>query len=494
MRLAQKLYEHGHITYMRTDSTNLSPIAIKAANSYIEKEFGAKYTEVRQFKTKTKSAQEAHEAIRPTHISKTTAGADSQEKKLYDLIWRRMLASQMAPAQIDRTEVRIAISGRDEQFVAQGEILRFDGFLKVYGGGKEDRVLPEVAKGDKLKLKSMLAGETFSRPAARFSEASLVKQLEELGIGRPSTYAPTISTIQDREYVEKKDIEGEPRQSRELVLEKSEVKERTNEIIVGADRAKLVPTQLGEIVTDFLMKYFASILDYEFTAHAEEELDDIAEGKVSWREMIKQFYTHFHPLIERSQTVSRTETLQVRELGKDPKSGQPIIARYGRFGPVLQMGESAKSKDTVAPKPRFAPLPEGVELDSVTLEQALPMFNLPRQVGETAKGEIIEADIGRYGPYLKVGKRFTSLKDLNPFKISEAQARRLIDEAEAAARAKHIADFGKLKVLRGPYGPYVTDGKKNARVPKEVDPEKITEAEARKILEQAPKSRSFSKR
>lgn len=493
MRLAQRLYEHGHITYMRTDSTNLSPLAIKAANTYIVKEFGAKYAQSRQFKTKTKSAQEAHEAIRPAHITKTAAGADNQEKKIYELIWRRMIASQMAQAQIDRTDVRIAVSDRKEHFVARGEILRFDGFLKVYGGGKEDRILPEVAKGDRLKLKAMLADETYSRPAARFSEASLVKQLEELGIGRPSTYAPTISTIQDREYVEKKDIDGEARTARQLLLEKGQIKEQTNQVIVGADRAKLAPTQLGEIVTDFLLKYFGSVMDYAFTARAERELDDIADGKTEWRTMLKNFYSHFHPLIEKSQTVSRSETLQVRKLGKDPKSGEPVIARYGRFGPVLQMGETAKSKDKNAPKPRFAPLPEGTDLDSVNLEQALPMFNLPRQVGKTTKGEPIEADIGRYGPYIKVGKQFTSIKDMDPFKITEAQARKVLDEAEAAAKAKNIANFGKLKVLRGPYGPYVTNGKINARVPKEVNPEKITKAEAEKILEQAPKSRSFKK-
>lgn len=495
MRLAQRLYENGHITYMRTDSTNLSPIAIKAATTYISSNFGANYAHSRQFKTKVQSAQEAHEAIRPTHLKKTTAGADNQERKLYELIWRRMLASQMAAAQTDRTEVKISVSGRDEQFVARGEVLRFDGFLKVYGGGKEDRILPPVKERDELKLSSMIASETFSRPLARFSEASLVKQLEELGIGRPSTYAPTISTIQDRGYVEKKDLEGELQKSRQLLLEKGDIKERTLEIVVGADRAKLVPTQLGEIVTDFLLKYFGSILDYKFTAKAEAELDDIADGKTKWREMIGRFYEHFHPLLEKSKTASRSETLQVRELGKDSKSGEPVLARYGRFGPVLQLGEAPKEKGKNAPKPRFAPLPAGVELDDVTLEQALPMFNLPREVGKTAGGEQILADIGRYGPYIKVGKQFTSIKDHDPLHITEEQARKLLDQAAAAAKAKHIAEFGKIKILRGPYGPYVTDGKKNARIPKNSDPQKLTEAEATKILDQAPstKFRRFKK-
>ncbi|MBI2285560.1 type I DNA topoisomerase [Candidatus Saccharibacteria bacterium] len=495
MRLAQRLYENGHITYMRTDSTTLSPLAIKAARTYIEANYGASYAHTRQFKTKIQSAQEAHEAIRPTHIVKTKAGADNQQQKLYELIWRRTLASQMTPAQIDRTEVRISVSGRDEQFVASGEVLRFDGFFKVYGGGKEDKILPPVKTGDKLKLNSMLASETFSRPASRFSEASLVKQLEELGIGRPSTYAPTISTIQDRGYVEKKDLEGEQQKSRELQLEKGKIQERLTEVIVGADRSKLAPTQLGEIVTDFLLKYFDSIMDYEFTARAEEELDDIAHGKTAWRAMLERFYKHFHPLIEKSQSASRSETLQVRELGKEPNTNEPVYARYGRYGPVLQLGESPKEKGKDTPKPRFAPLPSDVELDEVTLEQALPMFNLPREVGRTADGEVILADVGRYGPYIKVDKRFTSIKGHDPLRITEEQARKILKEAAAAAKAKQIADFGKIKILRGPYGPYVTDGKKNARIPKTTDPAKLTEDEAKKILEQAPasKARRFKK-
>ncbi|MEX1058817.1 MAG: DNA topoisomerase, partial [Candidatus Saccharimonadales bacterium] len=489
MRLAQRLYENGHITYMRTDSTILSPLAIKAAMTYIKANYGANYAHSRQFKTKVQSAQEAHEAIRPTGISKTAAGSDSQEKKLYELIWRRLLASQMAAAQIDKTNVRISVSGRDEYFIARGEVLRFDGFIKVYGGGKEDRILPPVKEGDKLSLISMLAGETFSRPPSRFSEASLVKQLEELGIGRPSTYAPTISIIQDRGYIEKRDIEGEVQKSRELLLENGKIKDRLAEVVIGADRAKLVPTQLGEIVTDFLLKYFASVLDYKFTAKAEAELDDIADGKAVWRDMLKRFYGHFHPLIEKSQAASRTETLQVRELGKDPKSGLPVFARYGRFGPVLQLGEAPKEKSAEASKPRFAPLPDRVELDSVTLEQALPMFNLPREVGKTRSGEVILADIGRFGPYIKVGKHFTSIKGHDPLKITESQARKLLDEAAAAAKAKQIADFGKIKILRGPYGPYVTDGKKNARIPKNTDPEKVTEPEAAQLLEKVPTTR-----
>ncbi|HEX5394954.1 MAG TPA: type I DNA topoisomerase [Candidatus Saccharimonadales bacterium] len=486
MRLAQRLYEHGHITYMRTDSTHLSPIAVKAANDYIVSEFGQKYSQTRQYKTKSQSAQEAHEAIRPTDVRKTKAGADAQEHKLYDLIRKRMLASQMAAAQIDRTEVSISVSGRDERFIARGEVLRFDGFLKVYGGGKEDKILPPVDEGDTLKLRSMLAEETFSRAAARYGEASLVKQLEELGIGRPSTYAPTIGTIQDRGYIEKKDLEGETRQTRQIILEAGKITQKQVDTVVGADRAKLIPTQLGEIVTDFLMKYFSSIMDYKFTAKAEDDLDDIAMGKTEWQAMLEQFYKHFHPLIDKSQKASRSETLQVRKLGKDPKTKEPVYARYGRYGPVLQLGETPDAKDKSAPKPKFAPLPENTELDEVTLEQALPMFNLPREVGTTGSGELITADIGRYGPYIKIGKRFISIKNHDPLRISETEARKIIKEADAAAKAKNIADFGTIKVLRGPYGPYITDGKRNARVPKDMAPEKITETKAKDLLEKSP--------
>ncbi|HSX18253.1 MAG TPA: type I DNA topoisomerase [Candidatus Saccharimonadales bacterium] len=489
MSLAQRLYENGHISYMRTDSTNLSPLAIDAAKAYITKNFGDKYSQSRQYKTKDKSAQEAHEAIRPSNITKTKAGADAQQQKIYDLIWRRAVASQMAPAQIDKTEVKIAISGHDEQFIANGEVLRFDGFYKVYGGGKEDQILPVLKKADKLKLQSLLAAETFSRPPARYSEATLVRKLEELGIGRPSTYAPTIGTIQDRGYIEKKDLEGEHRTSRELSLEHGKITERAVEQTVGADRSKLVPTQLADIVTDFLTKYFASILDYDFTARAEEELDDIADGKTQWQDALARFYEHFHPLIEKSKDVSRSETLQVRELGKDPKSGEPVLVRYGRYGPVLQIGKTPDKKDKDAPKPRFAPLPADTTLEDVNLEQALPMFNLPREVGQTVEGQTITADIGRFGPYIKVSKEFTSIKDHDPLHITEAEARKILSDKATAAEEREIADFGTIKVLRGPYGPYATDGKKNVRVPKDVDPTKLTEVEAKKLLEKAPTSR-----
>ena len=486
MSLAQRLYENGHITYMRTDSVTLSKLAIDAAQKYIKQEFGEKYSEPRQFQTKSRGAQEAHEAIRPTHFNQKDAGADAQQKKLYNLIWRRALASQMAPAEVDKTEVIISISGKNEVFIARGEVLKFDGFLKVYGGGKDDMILPDVTVGQTLGLRSMMATENFSRPPARYSEASLVRKLEELGIGRPSTYAPTISTIQAREYVEKTDLEGETKQIKLLSLEKGKISETTEETITGADRAKLMPTQLAEIVTDFLMKYFSSIVDYDFTAKAEEELDDIADGKTKWQDTLEVFYKHFHPLIDKAQDASRQETLQVNKLGKDPKTNLNVYARYGRYGPVLQLGETPPKGDKESPKPRFAPLPAGSTLDDITLKDALPMFKLPRDVGQTKDGDLIIADVGRFGPYIKVKDMYVSLKDTNPLRVTEEEARKLYAEKLKKEREKNIADFGKIKVLNGPYGPYVTDGKKNARIPKETDPKKLTEKMAQKLLDKAP--------
>lgn len=494
MTLAQRLYEHGHISYMRTDSTNLSPIAIEAAKKYIIGKYGEKYSQIRQYKTKSKSAQEAHEAIRPTHADIESAGADPQQIKLYELIWRRAIASQMAPAAVEKTEVMIDISGKKERFLASGEVLTFDGFFKVYGGGKDDSILPAVTKGQNLKLNSLTGLETFTKPAARYSEASLVKKLEELGIGRPSTYAPTISTIQTREYVEKKDLDGQARDVIELSLKNNKVVRTIQSVTVGADRAKLVPTPLAEIVTDFLAKYFADIIDYDFTAKAEGEFDDIADGKISWQNMLKQFYGHFHPLVEKSGDATRAETSQARKLGKDPKTDKPVIVRFGRYGPMLQLGESPDSKDKEAPKPRFAPLPEGVEMDDVTLEQALPMFELPRLVGKTSDGQDITADIGRFGPYIKVDKQFFSIKDHDPMKITETEAKKVIAEKQKAARERVIADFGKIQVLRGPYGPYVTDGKKNAKIPKDQDPTKLTKKASQKLLDEAPAKKSRSRR
>lgn len=486
MTLAQRLYESGHITYMRTDSTTLSGFAIKAAEEHIVKSYGKQYHKLRQFKTKNESAQEAHEAIRPTDFGKLHAGADTQQKKLYELIWRRAIASQMSPAEIDKTEVKISIHAKQkltEYFSAKGEVLKFDGFLKVYGGGKDDVILPPLRQGQALQAQTISAAQIFSRPPARYSEASLVKALEELGIGRPSTYAPTINTIQVREYVVKADLEGVERQVQTLELANGAITEAVKTEITGADRNKLLPTSLADVTTDFLVKHFPSVVDYDFTAHVEEDFDHIAEGKGTWVAMIKDFYKDFHPLIEKSEDISREESTQTRQLGTDPKSGKPIMARYGRFGPMLQRGITESEE-----KPDFAPMPEGVLLEEVTLEQALEMFKLPRLVGQTEDGQDIKANIGRFGPYIQVGKLFVSIKPHDPMKITEEEALELYAQKLEVEKNKYIQKFEKsgINIINGPYGPYVSNGKKNARIPKSTDPAKMTEAEAKELLDKAP--------
>jgi DNA topoisomerase-1 len=491
MTLAQRLYEAGAITYMRTDSTTLSGFAIKAAEEFILKNYGQQYHKLRQYKTKNESAQEAHEAIRPTNFTTLSAGADSSQEKLYQLIWQRALASQMAEAQIERTEASIAVSTRPELFIAKGEMLKFDGFMRVYGGGKDDVILPPIAKGDVLAAKEINASEVFSRPPARYSEASLVRKLEELGIGRPSTYAPTISTIQTRGYIEKKDLEGVERPVRQLSLKNSAITEETRTEITGADRNKLVPTGIAEVTTDFLVKHFPSIVDFDFTATVEGDFDRIADGKESWTKMLATFYKDFHPLIEQSADISRQEVSQARLIGNDPKSGTPIYARFGRYGPMLQRGEVEDEK-----KPDFAPMPDSTTIDTVTLEQALTMFQLPRTVGQTPDGQDIKANIGRFGPYIQVGKLFVSIKPLDPHHITEAEANELYAEKLKKEAEKHINEFASgIKVLNGPYGPYVTDGKKNARIAKDVDPKSLTEKDAQALIDAAPaKKRGFRRR
>lgn len=483
MSVAQRLYESGHITYMRTDSTNLSGLAIKSAEDYIKKSYGDKYHKLRQYRTKNSSAQEAHEAIRPTSFSKLEAGDDAQQKKLYQLIWQRALASQMAPAELERTEVTISISKAKEVFLAKGEVLVFDGFMKVYGGGKDDTLLPPIEVGQALDLVVARASETFSRGPARYSEATLVRTLEELGIGRPSTYAPTISTVQARGYVEKVDLEGKERQVTELTLEQGKVSTETSTVQYGADRGKLVPTPIADITTDFLVKHFPSVVDYDFTAKVEANFDGIAEGKEQWQTMIADFYKDFHPLVEKSEDISRAEVSQARLIGSDPKSGEPIFARFGRYGPMLQIGDSEDKEKKLT----FAPMPKGATIEDVTLEQALVMFQLPRTVGTTPEGEEIKANIGRFGPYIQVGKTFVSIKPLDPHTITEEEAREKYAEKLAKDAAKNINEFASgIKVLNGPYGPYVTDGKKNARIAKDVDPTKLTEEDAKELLEKAP--------
>lgn len=490
MTLAQRLYESGQITYMRTDSTTLSGLAINAAEEFIKKQYGDKYHQRRQFKTKNESAQEAHEAIRPTNFAHLEAGSDAQQNKLYQLIWQRALASQMTPAQTEKTEVTIGLSNREEKLIGKGEVLKFDGFMKVYGGIKDDTILPPVEKGQRLDLASMSATETFTRPPARYSEASLVKKLEELGIGRPSTYAPTISTIQAREYVERKDLEGTERKVQTLSLIGNVIGEEEITETTGADRNKLVPTPVAEVTTDFLVKYFPSIVDYDFTATVEGDFDRIAEGKEAWENMIATFYKEFHPLVAAAGEASRSEVSQAKVLGIDPKTKKPVMARFGRYGPMLQRGETDDEE-----KPAFAPLPAGATLETITLEQALTMFELPRLVGTTDDDQEIRANIGRFGPYIQVGKTFVSIKPKDPFDITESEARDLYKAKLEKDANKYIQEFASgIKVVNGPYGPYITDGKKNAKIPKDKEPAKLTEAECKKLLEEAPARKRFSRR
>lgn len=490
MMLAQRLYENGHITYMRTDSTTLSGFAINAAESFITSEYGQKYHNRRQFKTKNESAQEAHEAIRPTDFQKQQAGDDAQQQKLYNLIWQRALASQMAAAETQKTEVTISLSNRDEKLIGKGEVLIFDGFMKVYGGVKDDTILPPVAKGQQLQLDSMTATETFTRPPARYSEAALVKKLEELGIGRPSTYAPTISTIQAREYVERSDLEGKERVVQTLSLIGGAIAEEEIKEITGADRNKLLPTPLAEVTTDFLTKYFPSIVDYDFTATVEGQFDRVAEGKEAWNKMIANFYKDFHPLIAEVADVSRSEVSQAKELGIDPKTKKPILARFGRYGPMLQRGATEDEE-----KPTFAPLPAGSTLETVTLDQALTMFELPRKVGITEDGKDITSNIGRFGPYIQIEKTYVSIKPASPFDITEEEARELYKTKLEKDANKYIKEFDSgIKVVNGPYGPYITDGKKNAKIPKDIVPTALTEEECKKLLDEAPAKKKFVRR
>jgi DNA topoisomerase-1 len=482
MQLAQRLYEAGHITYMRTDSVNLSSQALGAMTGYITEKFGEKYHQYRTFKSKSANAQEAHEAIRPTHVQTEFAGADEQQKKLYNLIWRRTLASQMAPAELENTTVTIKASGAKEVLEAKGQVVLFDGFLKVYGRSKDDALLPELNSGDELKLQSAEAIENLSRGPARYTEASLVKKLEEMGIGRPSTYASTINTVQTRGYVERGDLEGIEKEISKLRLESGAVQQSVEKIMYGKDTNKLFPTDTGKVVTDFLVKHFAEVMDYDFTKEVEEQLDQIALDKKSRVGVLSEFYGPFHKLVESSADISRAEATQARSLGNDPKTNEPIYARFGRFGPMLQMGEQSDD-----PKPKFAPLPTGKKIETVTLEEALEMFKLPRLVGQTKDGKDIKANIGRFGPYIVIDKLFVSIKPLDPRDITLEQALELYAAKLKSEAEKNIADFGDgVKVLNGRYGPYITDGTKNAKIPKDTDPKKITHEEAKKLLAEAP--------
>ncbi len=492
MTVAQRLYESGKITYMRTDSTILSSFALKSAEEYIVGNFGEEYHKHRQFKTKNESAQEAHEAIRPTDFRTLKAGDDAQQEKLYNLIWQRAISSQMSEARLERTEMTIAVSTMADTLVAKGEVLQFDGFLKVYGGGKDDTLLPPIAQGTALDLKTLNATETFSRPPARYSEAALVKKLEELGIGRPSTYAPTISTIQTRGYVEKSDLEGTQRTVRSLVLEGDTIRDEEKQETTGADRGKLVPTHIAEVTTDFLVKNFPSIVDYDFTARVEGDFDRIAEGAIEWPKMIGDFYKDFRPLVDQSADISRQEVSQARLIGTDPATKLPVYARFGRYGPMLQRGEV----EDESKKPDFATLPAGTTIDTVTIDQALEMFKLPKVLGTTELGEEIKANIGRFGPYIQIGKTYVSIKPLDPQTITLEEALKLYEEKRDKDAKKNIKEFkdGAIKVLNGPYGPYITDGKKNAKIPKDTKPEDLTEIECMDLLAATPNKKPFKRR
>ena len=539
MASAQRLYQDGKITYMRTDSVNLSGQAIASATDFIKRLYGPDYSTVRKFKTKSASAQEAHEAIRPTDITRETVTSNEYDQKLYDLIRRRTLASQMSAAKLEKTTVKINIEGRelsatnktsaqtreldddearrgedclseassaaarDESeresrraeavlegadnsfgrfhFEAKGEVITFDGFLRVYGGGK-DELLPKLHTGDALETHNITARQTFARPPARYTEGSLVKKLEDLGIGRPSTYATIIDTVQTRGYVEKGDSEGQPRDVIVLSYNGEEVSRDVVQEKTGSTRGKLIPTPSGELIADFLTDHFTQIVDYDFTANVETEFDKIAAAELAKSAMLNGFYTPFHKLIEQSGGIDRSKVGANREVGIDPKSGKPILARFGRFGPMLQLG-ATDDED----KPRFAPLPKGAKIETVTLEQALEMFKLPRVVGQTKDGQDIKANIGRFGPYIQVGKLFVSIKPEDPHTITLEKARELYAAKLQAEAEKHIAEFSDgVKILNGRFGPYITDGAKNAKVPKDTDPKTITHEQALELLKAAP--------
>lgn len=480
MASAQKLYQDGKITYMRTDSVNLSAQSVAASADYIKRLYGPEYSHLRKFKTKSAGAQEAHEAIRPTDISLETATNNEYDQKLYDLIRRRTLASQMAPAKLEKTTITITIDGQKLVFEAKGEVVIFDGFLRVYGGGKEE-LLPAVARGETLNVSAIEAREIFARPPARYTEGSLVKKLEDLGIGRPSTYATIIGTIQTRGYVERGEGEGAPRDVRVLQLIDGSVEREIVQEKTGSTRGKLIPTPSGELIAGFLTDHFEQVVNYGFTANVEKEFDHIADDKLDRNKMLSDFYTPFHKLIEASGGIDRSTVGTSREIGTDPKTGKPILARFGRFGPMLQLGATEDSE-----KPQFAPMPRGAKIETVTLEQALVAFKLPRLVGQTEDGQDIKANVGRFGPYIQVGKLYVSLKEDDPHEVTEAKARELYTAKLKAEAEKTIADFGTVKVLNGRYGPYITDGKKNAKIPKDTDPKSITEVQAKTLLAEAP--------
>ena len=485
MMVAQHLYEHGFITYMRTDSVNLSSLCINTSKQEIIKLWGEEYSKVRQYHTSSKGAQEAHEAIRPTYMDQTEIQGTAQEKRLYDLIWKRTAACQMADARIEKTTVEIQVISDNQQlspntqhpkFIAQGEVVKFDGFLKVYResidesendieqDNEDGHILPDMKKGDELQRREITAMERFTQGPVRYTEASLVHKLEELGIGRPSTYAPTISTIQQREYVQKGDKKGEERVITIDTLKGIKVTQKTRKELAGSDKGKLQPTDIGTVVNDFLMKYFPAIMDYNFTAKVEQEFDEIAEGKEEWKEMLKDFYKDFEPTVEKTMNAREEHKAGERELGNDPKSGKPVFVKIGRYGPVVQIG-TADDKE----KPLFAQLPKEKGMNTITLEEALELFKLPRTVG-TYEGSDVVIGAGRFGPYVLHNKKYVSLpKGEDPMTVTLDNAIELINEKRMQEQKSHLRTFGeddKLEVKSGRFGPYLAYDGTNYRLPK----------------------------
>ncbi|MCF4100128.1 type I DNA topoisomerase [Gillisia sp. M10.2A] len=483
MTMAQRLYEAGHITYMRTDSVNLSDDARKGAKDEILKAYGDKYAKSRQFKGKAKGAQEAHEAIRPTNFENHTVNADRDEQRLYELIWKRAIASQMSDAQLERTNVKIEANNHDKQFTANGEVLKFDGFLKVYLEGSDDEeeeqegMLPALRVNEALENKYITATERFTRPPYRYTEASLVKKLEELGIGRPSTYAPTISTIQNRNYIEKGSVDGIERKYAQLTLKKDKVSEKALTETVGSDKGKLVPTAVGQVVNDFLVMHFANILDYNFTAKVEQSFDDIAEGNEEWTKMMKDFYSDFHPQV---LDVAKNAEREVGEriLGEDPETGKPVSVRLGKFGPMVQIGSVEDDE-----KPRFAGLSPDQTLDSITYEEAMDLFQLPKEIGEW-EGEKVEVNNGRFGPYVRYGKKYVSLdKGEDPLSVDFERALELIEAKEKADAPIYEFDGKPVQKGVGRFGPYLKWNSIFINVNKKYDFDNLSDTDIEELIE-----------
>src|SRR6056297_1587262 len=499
MAVAQRLYEAGKITYMRTDSVNLSSMAVNTAKKVISDEFGEKYVKTRKYSTKSKGAQEAHEAIRPTFVEKQTVSGTDREKRLYELIWKRTIASQMSDALLEKTTINIDISNaQDKKFVANGEVLKFDGFLKVYIESIDDErdeeakgLLPSVTKGEKLDYQSIIAIERFTYHPPRYTEASLVKKLEELGIGRPSTYAPIISTVQDRGYVIKEDRPGTPRPYRELILQDQTIQEQTQTEMAGAEKNKLFPNDIGMVVNDFLREHFTEVVNYNFTADVEKEFDDIAQGEKDWSGMIERFYNPFHKKVEETIEKSGKNTGE-RILGTDPKTGRQVSAKIGPYGPMVQLGTREEEE-----KPRFASLQKGQHIETITLEEALKLFNLPRTLGKF-EGKEVTVGIGRIGHYVKHDSKYASLKKGidDPFKIKLDRAIELINEKRERDKKKIIKSFknNDLQILKGRFGPYINYKSKNYRIPKNNDPEKMTEKDCLEIINKKEEKNNNTKK